>query len=132
MFNSAVLPRSCLIPETNKGRVLLAKPDQVRIIPSMTLVFAMLYSVQKVGDMNADTLKPVIRAIADGSKNDLDRLAQKIVDGESRTGHRRLAESLQAILKQSMTVSIISLSQCAKRVPRTRPKNLIHSSDASS
>jgi SpoVK/Ycf46/Vps4 family AAA+-type ATPase len=50
--------------------------------------------------MNADILKRVVRAIADGSQNDLDRLADKIVEAERRTGHKRLADQLEAILKQ--------------------------------
>jgi SpoVK/Ycf46/Vps4 family AAA+-type ATPase len=50
--------------------------------------------------MNADILKRVVRAIADHSQDDLDRLAEKIVEGERRTGHTRLANQLEAILKQ--------------------------------
>ena len=50
--------------------------------------------------MNADILKRVVRAIADGSQSDLDRLAGKIVDAERKTGHVRLADQLEAILKQ--------------------------------
>jgi SpoVK/Ycf46/Vps4 family AAA+-type ATPase len=50
--------------------------------------------------MNADILKRVVRAIADGSQTDLDRLAGKIVEAERKTGHVRLAEQLDAILKQ--------------------------------
>lgn len=50
--------------------------------------------------MNADILKRVVRAIADGSQTDLDRLAGKIVEAERKTGHLRLAEQLEAILKQ--------------------------------
>jgi SpoVK/Ycf46/Vps4 family AAA+-type ATPase len=50
--------------------------------------------------MNADIIKRVVRAIADGSQNDLDRLACKIVETERRTGHKRLADQLDAILKQ--------------------------------
>ena len=50
--------------------------------------------------MNADILKRVVRAIADGSQNDLDRLADKIVEAERRTGHVKLAAQLEAILKQ--------------------------------
>ncbi|WP_024972101.1 AAA family ATPase [Ralstonia pickettii] len=50
--------------------------------------------------MNADILKRVVRAIADGSQSDLDRLAGKIVDAERKTGHVRLAAELEAILKQ--------------------------------
>ena len=51
--------------------------------------------------MNADILKRVVRAIADGSQNDLDRLAGKIVEAERKTGHMKLAAELDAILKQS-------------------------------
>jgi len=51
--------------------------------------------------MNADILKRVVRAIADASQNDLDRLASKIVDSERRLGHERLADQLDAILKSS-------------------------------
>lgn len=50
--------------------------------------------------MNADILKRVVRAIADGSQNDLERLADKIVESERRTGHKKLAEQLEAILRQ--------------------------------
>lgn len=50
--------------------------------------------------MNSDILKRVVRAIADGSQNDLDRLADKIVDAERRIGHEKLADQLEAILKQ--------------------------------
>ncbi|MBX3387175.1 MAG: ATP-binding protein [Phycisphaeraceae bacterium] len=51
--------------------------------------------------MNADILKRLIRAIADGSQPDLDRLAQKVVDAERKTGHRRLADQLEAILSDA-------------------------------
>jgi SpoVK/Ycf46/Vps4 family AAA+-type ATPase len=50
--------------------------------------------------MNASILKRVVRAIADGSQTDLDRLAEKIVETERRTGHAKLADQLEAILKQ--------------------------------
>ena len=50
--------------------------------------------------MNADILKRVVRAIADGSQSDLDRLAGKIVDAERQSGHVKLAAQLDAILKQ--------------------------------
>ena len=50
--------------------------------------------------MNADILKRVVRAIADASQSDLDRLATKIVEAERKTGHVRLADQLEAILKQ--------------------------------
>jgi len=50
--------------------------------------------------MEADIIKRVIRAIAERSEGDLERLATKIVDGERRVGHIRLADQLDAILKQ--------------------------------
>src|SRR5947208_546416 len=50
--------------------------------------------------MNADILRRVVRAIADGSQNDLHRLAGKIVEAERRTGHMKLADQLEAILRQ--------------------------------
>lgn len=50
--------------------------------------------------MNANILKRVVRAIADGSQNDLDRLAGKIIEAERQTGHTKLADQLEAILKQ--------------------------------
>ena len=51
--------------------------------------------------MNADILTRVVRAIADGSQSDLDRLAGKIVEAERKTGHVRLADQLEAILQQA-------------------------------
>jgi SpoVK/Ycf46/Vps4 family AAA+-type ATPase len=54
--------------------------------------------------MNADILKRVVRAIADGSQDDLQRLADKIIETERRTGHKRLADQLEAILKQPRIV----------------------------
>lgn len=51
--------------------------------------------------MKADILKRIIRAIAEGSQEDLARLAQKVVESERETGHQRLADQLQAILVAS-------------------------------
>lgn len=51
--------------------------------------------------MNADMLRRVVRAIAEGSKKDLEALASKIVDMERRTGHAKLADELAAILKKA-------------------------------
>ena len=50
--------------------------------------------------MNADILRRVVRAISEGAQTDLDRLAVKIVESERKTGHVRLADQLDAILKQ--------------------------------
>ncbi len=51
--------------------------------------------------MNADILKRVVRAIAHGSQADLDRLALRIVEDERKTGHNKLADQLESIIKQS-------------------------------
>ena len=54
--------------------------------------------------MNADILKRIVRAIADGSQRDLERLAEKVVESERRTGHTKLADQLEAILKKPRLV----------------------------
>jgi SpoVK/Ycf46/Vps4 family AAA+-type ATPase len=53
--------------------------------------------------MNADILKRIVRAIADGSQEDLDRLAQKVVESERQVGHAKLADQLAAILARPRT-----------------------------
>jgi len=51
--------------------------------------------------MNADILKRIVRAIADGSQGDLDRLARKVVESERQVGHTRLADQLDAVLARA-------------------------------
>lgn len=51
--------------------------------------------------MNADIIKRLVRAIAEGSQGDLDQLAHRVVEAERRTGHTRLADQLQSILATS-------------------------------
>lgn len=51
--------------------------------------------------MNADIIKRIVRAIAEGSQGDLDSLAKKVVETERKTGHGRLADELDAILIES-------------------------------
>lgn len=50
--------------------------------------------------MNADILTRIVRAIADGSQGDLDRLARKVVESERQHGHTKLAEELETILNK--------------------------------
>jgi SpoVK/Ycf46/Vps4 family AAA+-type ATPase len=50
--------------------------------------------------MNADILKRIVRAIADGSQGDLDRLARKVVESERQSGHTKLADQLETILNR--------------------------------
>ena len=76
--------------------------------------------------MNADILKRVVRAIADGSQTELDRLAGKIVEAERKTGHVRLAEQLEAILKQpkakrpAVPPSAPAIDRTLKELPLSR------------
>jgi len=51
--------------------------------------------------MKGDMLKRIVRAIAEGSQGDLDRLARKVIEAERDTGHIRLAEDLESILRDS-------------------------------
>jgi SpoVK/Ycf46/Vps4 family AAA+-type ATPase len=50
--------------------------------------------------MNSDILKRIVRAIAEGSQGDLDRLARKVVESERQSGHTRLANQLEEILNR--------------------------------
>jgi len=50
--------------------------------------------------MNADILKRIVRAIADGSQDDLERLAHTVVESERQVGHTKLADQLAAILSR--------------------------------
>ena len=48
--------------------------------------------------MKAEMIKRIVRAIADGSQEDLERLAQRVVQTERERGHERLAGELSQIL----------------------------------
>lgn len=50
--------------------------------------------------MNADILKRMVRAIADGSHTDLERIARRVVDSERKNGHGKLADQLEEILNK--------------------------------
>jgi SpoVK/Ycf46/Vps4 family AAA+-type ATPase len=50
--------------------------------------------------MNADIIKRIVRAIADGSQRDLEQLAHKVVEAERNSGHVRLASQLEEILNK--------------------------------
>lgn len=50
--------------------------------------------------LNAETKRRLVRAIAEGSPEDLELLARKVVDSERRLGHGRLADELQALLNR--------------------------------
>ena len=50
--------------------------------------------------MNAEMLKRVVRAMAEGSPEDLERLAEKIIESEKQLGHGKLAQQLETILRR--------------------------------
>ena len=52
--------------------------------------------------MKAEMLKRIVRAIAEGSQSDLDKLAMKVVESERDTGHYRLADDLEEILRAAI------------------------------
>ena len=75
--------------------------------------------------MNADIIKRVVRAIADGSQDDLVRLAQKMADSERRTGHGKLADQLESILRQPKPrkhgdAMVAGLDRTLKELPVSR------------
>jgi len=51
--------------------------------------------------MNADILKRLVRAIGEGSQEDLNSLAKKVIDAERETGHTKLAGELDKILERA-------------------------------
>lgn len=54
-------------------------------------------------DMNADLLRRLIRAIADGRINELERLGLSIINEENRLGHSKLSQELKEILDKSFS-----------------------------
>jgi shikimate kinase len=71
--------------------------------------------------MNADLLKRVIRAIAEESQDDLGDLAHKIVDRERTSGHTKLADQLDSILKQTKSRKRPTFSGTTNRTLRELP-----------
>lgn len=53
--------------------------------------------------MKADMLKRLVRAIAEGSQQDLDALAKQVVEAERRSGHKRVAAQLESILSSAVS-----------------------------
>ncbi|AWM40258.1 ATP-dependent zinc metalloprotease FtsH 4 [Gemmata obscuriglobus] len=51
--------------------------------------------------MNADILKRLVRAIAEGAQDDLNSLAQKVIETERESGHSKLAGELDRILQRT-------------------------------
>src|SRR3954470_19914064 len=72
---------------------------------------ARLPDIGAYSSVNADILKRVVRAIADGSPRDLRAVAEKIVDGERKIGHEKLASELEAILRRPTNFEAPALSR---------------------
>lgn len=75
--------------------------------------------------MNAEILKRIVRAIADGSQSDLEKLAEKVVESERHSGHTKLADQLDAILKKPRLVkngssSTVDGDRSLKELPLSR------------
>lgn len=75
--------------------------------------------------MNADIIKRVVRAIAEGSQSDLEQLAHKVVESERKSGHGRLAHQLEEILKKPRskkngTAPATDSSRALKELPLSR------------
>ncbi len=51
--------------------------------------------------MNADLLKRLVRAIAERSPDDLDRLVERVIESERDSGHTRIADQLDSIFRSS-------------------------------
>jgi SpoVK/Ycf46/Vps4 family AAA+-type ATPase len=73
--------------------------------------------------MNADMLKRLMRAIADGSQSDLQRLAQTMVDSERKVGHIKLADQLASILARPRSNPVANENQ---RTLKDLPTNRRH------
>ena len=61
--------------------------------------------------MNSEIMKRIVRAIAEGSQGDLEQLAASLVEAERKTGHRRLADELAAILARPRSRSDLASSR---------------------
>lgn len=53
--------------------------------------------------MNSDMLRRLVRAIASGRTGDVTRMAQRIIDAERKSGHRKVADELQHILSTTQS-----------------------------
>ncbi len=70
--------------------------------------------------MNATLLKRLFRAIQSGSAPDVEVLCRRIVEGEKRVGHVRIAQDLEGILKQSRASGPVSAPGLLARMPTSR------------
>jgi SpoVK/Ycf46/Vps4 family AAA+-type ATPase len=71
-------------------------------------------------DMNADILKRLVRAMAEGSPEDLSQLAKKVVAAERAAGHLKLAGELDKILARAQPRSAASAAPDLRELPSSR------------
>jgi SpoVK/Ycf46/Vps4 family AAA+-type ATPase len=70
--------------------------------------------------MNADILKRLVRAIAEGSQEDLTHLAQKVIQSERDTGHAKLAGELDKIYERARSRNSGQGSPGLQELPSSR------------
>jgi SpoVK/Ycf46/Vps4 family AAA+-type ATPase len=70
--------------------------------------------------MNADILKRLVRAIAEGAQEDLDSLAKKVIQSERETGHQKLASELDRIYTRARSQGSSTSSPTLRELPSSR------------
>lgn len=70
--------------------------------------------------MNADILKRLVRAIAEGSQDDLNSLAKKVIEAERQSGHSKLAGELDKILDRARTRAATAGAPDLRELPSSR------------
>lgn len=70
--------------------------------------------------MNADILKRLVRAIAEGSQDDLNSLALKVIELERESGHGKLAGELDKILQRARTRRQSTTAPDLRELPSSR------------
>lgn len=70
--------------------------------------------------MNAEILKRLVRAIAEGSQEDLQLLAKKVIQAERDTGHQKLASELDRILARARSQGGSGTTPTLQELPSSR------------
>jgi len=70
--------------------------------------------------MNADILKRLVRAIGEGSQDDLNSLAKKVIEAERGSGHAKLAGELDKILQRARTTGKTDVVPDLRELPSSR------------
>jgi SpoVK/Ycf46/Vps4 family AAA+-type ATPase len=70
--------------------------------------------------MNADILKRLVRAIAEGSQDDLNHLAMKVIQTERETGHGKLAGELDKIFERARSKNAVHGVSNLRELPSSR------------